>query len=65
MRRWPGEGSPPPELVVFDGREFSTAAAWEAAFDEWSDARTAWEKLHGVELERRVLSRCPFDKSRI
>ena len=57
-----GEDVPPPGLVVFDGREFCTAAAWEDAFDAWCDARECWETAHpGADLPRRVLSDCPFD----
>jgi hypothetical protein len=53
---------PPAELVTFDGREFTTAAEWEAAFVAWCTAREAWEAQHpGVDLPERILSECPFD----
>jgi hypothetical protein len=63
VRRRAGEDVPPPGLLVFDGREFGTAAEWTEAYDAWYDAREDWEAAHlGVVLpEKRVLSSCPFD----
>jgi hypothetical protein len=63
MRRREESDAVPPGLLVFDGREFTTAADWVAAYDEWFDARDQWEAEHpGVVLpEERLLSGCPFD----
>jgi hypothetical protein len=65
-RRAEGSDAVPPGLLVFDGREFTTAAEWEAAYDEWFDARDQWEAEHpGVVLPKRILSNCPWDESAI
>ncbi|MFV1500797.1 hypothetical protein [Mycobacterium kansasii] len=62
MRRRVDESAPSVDVLVFDGREFTTAQAWESAFDAWHEARAAWEVRHpGVELPCTVLSDCPFD----
>ncbi|MFL0290777.1 hypothetical protein ACJH6J_06985 [Mycobacterium sp. SMC-18] len=60
----------PDELLVFDGDPYRTATAWQAAFDEFHDAREAWAKQHGLEssfdLPLRYVGRdCPFDPSQI
>ena len=58
---------PPPGLLVFDGREFPTAAEWTEGYELWFDSRDQWEADHpGVVLpEKRVLSSCPFDADMI
>jgi hypothetical protein len=56
----------PDELLVFDGREHTTAAEWEAAYGAWFDARRVWQENHpGQELTCTVLSDCPFDPDSI
>lgn len=66
MRRRVDNSAPSVNLVLFDGREFTTAAEWEAAFYAWHSARDEWLARHpGVELPQQVLSDCPFDLSAI
>jgi hypothetical protein len=61
VRRRTGEAVPP-ELLIFDGRELTTAVEWTEAFERWADRRDQWEVDHGVVLpEKQVLSSCPFD----
>jgi hypothetical protein len=56
---------PPPELLVFDGRAFATAADWIDAEDVWLEAREAWQAEHpGVVLPERVLGVHPYDAQR-
>lgn len=56
----------PDELLVFDGREHTTAAAWTAAYGAWFDAREAWQAAHDSDvLPSTVLSDCPFDPASI
>lgn len=64
------EAQVPDELLVFDGDPYSTQAAWQAAFDEFHDARGEWAKQHGLEssydLPLRYVGRaCPFDPALI
>jgi hypothetical protein len=62
MKRRPGEGMPPAQLVTFDGRKLATYDGWCAAFDAWCDQRRAWEVAHpGVDLPDEVLGECPFE----
>lgn len=66
MRRRVDDSAPSVDVLVFDGREFRTAAEWEAAFDAWYSARAAWEARHpDVELPSTVLSDCPWDPGAI
>ena len=60
-------GAVPLGLLVFDGREFATAADWTEAYEAWVDARDQWESEHpGLLLpEKRLLSGCPFDPDSI
>ena len=39
-------GAVPLGLLVFDGREFATAADWTEAYEAWVDARDQWESEH-------------------
>jgi hypothetical protein len=67
VRRRAGEDAPPPGLLIFDGREFDTAAEWTEAYELWVDSRDQFEADHpGTVLpEKRVLSNCPFDPDSI
>lgn len=60
----------PADLVTFDGDPYRTATTWQAAFDEFHDAREEWAKQHGLEssydLPLRYVGRaCPFDPAAI
>jgi hypothetical protein len=68
MRRRVDGDAPPRELLVFSGRDFATADAWEAAFDQWHCARRRWLSLRDLPddaLPGRVDGECPWDESRI
>ena len=62
----------PPELCVFNGRQYTTAAEWEAAFEEYCRARERWLAERGlIEFDvpafraYAVDGDCPFDPSAI
>ncbi|MFV8319927.1 hypothetical protein [Mycobacterium sp. 23] len=66
MRRRVDDSAPTVDLLVFDGREFGTAQAWEAAFYAWHEARDNWVARHpSSELPQQVLSNCPWDPGAI
>lgn len=69
MRRRLDGSAPPAELLVFNGRQFATAAEWESAFAEWRRARERWLSLRGLPQEalppQRIDGECPFDPSSI
>ncbi|VEG42734.1 Uncharacterised protein [Mycolicibacterium flavescens] len=52
--------------MVFQGRRYRTAKAWQAAFNEFLAARGAWAAEHeGVVLKPiEVNGSCPLDWSR-
>ncbi|HYB34344.1 MAG TPA: hypothetical protein VEF72_00080 [Mycobacterium sp.] len=52
MQRRRGLDDPPEQLLRFDGT-YTSAAAWEAAFERWTAARAAWEADHNVVLPQR------------
>jgi hypothetical protein len=69
MRRRLDGSVPPRELLVFQGRAYATAAEWEAAFEEWHQARARWLSLRELPEDAlpptRVDGDCPFDESQI
>lgn len=69
MRRRLDGSAPPGELLVFNGRQFVTAADWEAAFAEWHRARERWLSLRGLPQDglppQRIDGECPFDPSSV
>jgi hypothetical protein len=67
-RRWEGS-DPPAELVVFNGRQFSTAEAWMAAWEQFHRARQRWVAQRGLPESAlphwQVNGDCPFDPATI
>ena len=65
MRRRRDPGELPPELIVFEGFRYSTAAEWRAALDEFDAARRRWAAEHGVKAlpERVIDGDSPMDWS--
>jgi hypothetical protein len=68
VRRRPDPDVPPLELLVFCGRPYATAQAWEAAFEAWHEARAAWAAGRGLRESEvpafdtyTIDGRCPFD----
>jgi hypothetical protein len=65
MRRVPGVPDDrasarfPQHLVVFDGRPFRTYDEYTDAYDDWCDAREAFEAEHEVVLPAKELGECP------
>jgi hypothetical protein len=63
MRRRVDDSVPPDALLVFDGRDATSADVWEAWFEEWHEARRRWEAAHpsAGALPERVVGGCPLD----
>jgi hypothetical protein len=61
------EDVPPPELMVFEGHLYTTAAEWVAAFDEFCAARNRWLDERGLPVtalpEYKSTADQPWDPS--
>ena len=67
MRRRPDNSTAPTDLTLFDGRAYSTAADWMAAWEAFHAARKCWALDHpdGVLPDYSVVGDCPFDPDSI
>jgi hypothetical protein len=59
----------PPELLQFDGRQYTTTAEWGDAFEAFHEERERWWVEHGHRIEELPilpsLSGCPWDPDEI